>query len=158
LLVVDVGAGAAADCGIRQLGQKGLALLGAVTTLTGAGDSPAAIKSFDAIHYSSLIFGKDKVGAGQLLKRSETTILMKDGREPATAQQIGQLARIDAIALAATTVIFARIADQNLGYTRLQQSNQPRGRGAFFECDMQLAAQQLEQFQHSGSAGGDDTL
>src|SRR5438445_6457621 len=83
---------------------------------------------------------------------------MKYGPESAATQQIRQLASIDAIILAATTVIFARIADQNLGYMRLQQSSQPLGRGAFFEGHMQLAAQKLEQFQHRGSAGGNDTL
>src|SRR5438105_9933771 len=83
---------------------------------------------------------------------------MKYGPESAATQQIRQLASIDAIILAATTVVFAWIADQNLGYTRLQQSSQPLGRGAFFERDIQLAAQQLQQFQHSGSAGGDDAL
>jgi hypothetical protein len=83
---------------------------------------------------------------------------MEYGGEPAATQQISQLAGIDAIIFAAPAVVFTGITDQNLGHTRLQQSGQPLGRGPLFESNMQLAAQQLNQLQHSGSAGGDYTL
>jgi hypothetical protein len=71
------------------------------------------------------------------------------------AQQFGQLARVDAIALVAGVEqgILARIADHQVGDVRPQQIVEPGGAGALFKGHMQRAPQPRQELENGGRFG-----
>jgi hypothetical protein len=80
---------------------------------------------------------------------------MVDRRERSIAQQLGQLARINPVALIARfqQSVLAGIAHRNLGYIRLEQVVQPGGPGSFFQGDQQVSAQPVDKLQNGGGLG-----
>src|ERR1039458_5870434 len=79
--------------------------LGAMTRrvdlLSPTANPPASIQSLDPIHHPSEIFADGQVTADQFLQGSEAVLAMVDRAQISAAEQIGELARVNLVALVA---------------------------------------------------------
>src|SRR5437016_13252898 len=64
-------------------------------------NAPAAIQSFDPVHHSVQILAEGLITAPQLAQRPQPVFPVIDRAQHPRAQQVGQLARIDLVALVA---------------------------------------------------------
>lgn len=113
---------AAAQAGFGELVDPLRAALLSVQGMARAGDGLAAVERLDPAHHPGAVFGERGVTAAQLAHRHRGVLSVVDRREEVAAQQVGQLVRIDAVALVAALEqrVLARITDQQFGYASLQ--------------------------------------
>jgi hypothetical protein len=80
--------------------------------------------------------------------------------ELAHVQQFGQLACVDAVALAAffQQGILSRITHYEFRHVRLQQIVQPAGPSAFFKREVHISAQPVDKLQNGARFGLDDAF
>src|SRR5882762_1447093 len=90
------------------------------------------------------------VAARQLLQRPDAMFPVIDRREQSGAQEIRQLAGIDAVVLVAgiEQSFLARIADQDFTDMGLEHIVQPGGAGTFVQGHVQTAAQTMNKLKN----------
>ena len=95
-----------------------------------------------------------------MLHRRRAVLAVVDRRQQPGAQQLGQLARVDGVALVARLQqrVLARIAHHQLGHAPHQQIVQPGGVRTFFEGHMQSPAQTVKKIENGGGVSGDHRL
>src|SRR2546429_545910 len=91
----------AAHAGLGDLAQPFLTMARMVDTLAGAGNAPAAIDRLDPVHDPREVFADGQISPGQFFYCAQAILSVIDGAEEIGAQQLGQLSRIDPVALAA---------------------------------------------------------
>src|SRR5208283_3488523 len=98
-----------------------------IRLLAGTGNGLAAIQCFQSAHDAGGVFGERGITAPQMLHRSRAVLAMVDRRQQPGTQQLGELARVDGIALAARLQqgVLAGIAYHQLGYPPRQQIVEP---------------------------------
>ena len=131
-----------------------------VRLLAGTGNGLAAIQRFQPAHDARRVFGERGITASQMLHRRRAVLAVIHRLEISQAQQLGQLARVDRIALVARLQqsILARIAHHQMRHSSHQQIVQPRRVRAFFEGDVQRPTQSAQKIQNGRGAGGDHRL
>src|SRR5260370_13904805 len=72
-----------------------------VNLLTGTGDGPASVESFQTNHHTREIFDDGHVAARYFLHRSYAGVFVIDRPEKIGAQQLDKFPRIDAVAFVA---------------------------------------------------------
>src|SRR6266446_4549903 len=114
------------------------------------GDGPTAIQRLEAISDPREILSDRQITARQLLQSSYPALSVIDRFEMLEAQQFGQLAGVNLVTLAALfqQSILTRITHQHFRDMRLQQVIQPGCPGSFFEGDMQISAQTVDELQN----------
>src|SRR5207253_10719948 len=91
----------AAHAGLGGLAQRFLTMARMVATLAGAGNAPAAIDRLDPVDDPREVFADGQISPGQFFYCAQAILSVIDGAEEIGAQQLGQLSRIDPVALAA---------------------------------------------------------
>src|SRR2546429_637094 len=106
----------AAHAGLGDLAQPFLTMARMVDTLAGAGNAPAAIDRLDPVHDPREVFADGQISPGQFFYCAQAILSVIDGAEEIGAQQLGQLSRIDPVALAAFVEwgVAARIAHDDV--------------------------------------------
>src|ERR1017187_5147441 len=99
LLVEELGS--PAHAGFSDLVQPLCAMPRRVDLLAPTKNARASIQSLDPIHHPSEIFADGQVTAGQFLQGSEAVLAMVDRAQISAAEQIGELARVNLVALVA---------------------------------------------------------
>ena len=92
---------AAAHSGLRNLAQPFLPIARGIDLGAGTGNAPASIQCLKPIHHSGQIFADGLITAPQLAQRPESIFSVVDRPQHSGAQQLGQLACIHLVALAA---------------------------------------------------------
>src|ERR1700730_7278095 len=72
-----------------------------VDLLTPTANAPASIQSLDPIHHAGEILADRQITAGQLFQGPQAVLAMVDRAQISAAQQIGELARVNLVALVA---------------------------------------------------------
>src|SRR5258707_15048814 len=125
------------------------------------GDGPTAIQRLEAISDPREILSDRQVTARQLLESSYPVLSVIDRFEMVEAQQLGhQLTGINLVTLAALfqQSILTWITHQHFRDLRLQQVIQPGRPGSFFEGDMQISTQTVDELQNRARFRLDDTF
>ena len=119
-----------------------------------------SVDRLHAAHHSYQIRADRQVPPRQLLQRPHSILSVIDRPDQVRAQQLGQLPRIDAVALAAffEQGIPARITYHQFRDVRLDQVIQPGGPRTFFQCHVQASAQAFEKIQNGAGLGFDRAL
>jgi len=73
-----------------------------VDTLSATGNAPAAIDRLDPVHDPREIFADGQINPGQFFQRAQALLSVINRAEQISAQQLGQLPRIDPIVSAAS--------------------------------------------------------
>ena len=109
-----------------------------VDTLAGTGNAPAAIDGLHPVHHPREIFADGQISPDQFFQGAQAIFSVVDRAEKIGAQQLGQLAPIDPIALAAflEQCVAARIAHHDVRDVGLEQVIEPGRPGAFFKRDV----------------------
>ena len=131
----------AAHAGLRDLAQPLVTMARVVDTLATTGNAPAAIDGFHPVHDPREILADGQISPGQFFPHAQPLFSVIDRAEQIGAQQLGQLPRIDPVALAAFLEQgrVARIAHHDLCDVGLEQVIQPCRPGAFLKGDVQSA-------------------
>jgi len=93
--------GPTAHANFCNLGQPSRTVARGVDRGAGAGNGPTAIQRFESIHHPGEILADRQITARQFLQRAYAIFSVVDRPEISAAQQLGQLARIDLVTLAA---------------------------------------------------------
>ena len=89
------------NSGFYDLGQPFRTMARSIHGWAGTRYSPASVHGLDPTHHPRQIFRDRQIAAGQLLQSAQPVLSVVDRGEMVAAQELGQLPRIDPIALAA---------------------------------------------------------